>query len=137
MFTTAAKMSLIASQGKKELRYVQEKLARGEALFIALADLRRLRCQRCLPFLGTSSFQFIFAGHYVLLLDYDPRSDSFRYLDPAQPSMLTHSVRSSEHPHCNCVIRATDFEAAWAATGTDHDLIEIPWPSADRSPGLP
>jgi Guanylylate cyclase len=133
LFDKAKAAGLPMYQHKKPLDVICDKLSKKEAIFIALIDLRRLRCQRCLPFLGTGSFQFVFAGHYVLLLDYDYKSDSFRYLDPAKPRLLLHSSSSAEHPHCNCVMLASDFEAARTSIGTDEDLIEIPLKPAPPS----
>jgi len=117
MFARARDSMLPMEQHHVELDYICDKLSKLECLFIALLDLRKLRCSRCI--ISASTFQFTFAGHYVLAVGYSYESDSIAYLDPA----VCHSSTRGRGPYC--YMKAADFEAARMTAGTDEDLIEL------------
>ena len=91
--------------------------------------LRRFACLECS--LGAGAFQFVFAGHYVLLAPggYDAASDTFEYFDPhvAPHGGEAEGAGGGAVPH-GCRMTAATLEAARTAAGTDEDLLEVQLP---------
>ena len=58
--------------------------------FIVLTDSRHVVCTECVRM--RRLLRFTFAGHYIVLLAYDPDSDLFAYADPAAVTGMLVSV---------------------------------------------
>jgi len=62
--------------------------------------------------LRDSHFLSFFQGHFIVLVSFDPKTDSFIYRDPGVVDEV-------------CMISAKNFEAARQSPGTDEDCIVI------------
>ena len=118
LFEVARSRGLVMAERSLSLDHICDHLSRRACMYVALVDLRRITCKRCL--IAAGAFQFVFAGHYVLLVSYDYATDQIIYMDPN----VSHSAHATSGPYC--VMAAADIEAARLVKGTDEDIIEIP-----------
>jgi len=91
---------------------------------IALVNMRLLKCKECMARKSCASLccnlgailekmkGYDYAGHYIVLINYDPTEDMFIYRDPAASDSF-------------CTILAEDFDRARQAEGTDCDCIVV------------
>lgn len=117
LFADAASKGIVVREESVPLDELKLQLMAESSLYIALLDLRHVRCTDChrrRPF-----FCFTYLGHFVVLCDYDPKTDLFMYRDPGSSASA-------------CFMRSADLEQARRSLGTDEDLICIP-----RIPDVP
>lgn len=112
MFERAAEAGVAVVEHRLSLDDIRARLLARRSVFIVLTDLRCLTCTRCMFKNLTRYLQFSFAGHYVVVCDYDADRDEYAYKDPAS---------SAE----TCWIRTEDLEAARSSFGTDDDIVEV------------
>jgi hypothetical protein len=98
--------------------HIAERLQRRSHIYIALVDLRLLRCEACGPAHSASEAAALardeYWGHYVLLYGHDAATGRVSYLDP--------SAHASPQ---GCATGSAALHAARCAVGTDEDILEI------------
>jgi hypothetical protein len=130
-FADARALGVAVRATSLPLEYIVSRLRARTHVFIALLDLRWVRCTRChrpterrrtsardagspLSQLGVRTItQTEFAGHYVLLTGYDEANGLVEAMDPAGSSCE------------RCWLPVDALERGRRAQGTDEDLLEV------------
>ena len=107
-FATARDRGLTVREEEADLGVVAAELGAGRACFVALVDYRLLRCAVC----GAGGRAPSYQGHYIVLTGCE--GGTLYYLDPAGAA-----------PSGGCAVEFRAFSAAWAAAGTDKDLLWV------------
>jgi hypothetical protein len=101
--------------------HIAERLQRGSHIYLALVDIRLMRCEACGAEHSNSELAALphdgYWGHYVLLYGCDGATGRVSYLDP--------SPRASP---LGCAIGSAALHAARCAVGTDQDIVELEVP---------
>lgn len=101
--------------------YIIRQLAAKSSLFIALLDMRYMRCCEC----GWAApCPESYVGHYVVLESYESSGPYVRYMDPDARARCIQT----------CAMTVDTLEASRLSAGTDEDLLEIPY-DANRVQG--
>jgi hypothetical protein len=109
-FLLASSVALPVNAEHISMADICMKLAAGTHVYILLVDLHLLKCSRC--WLKGGVLRFGYAGHYILLLGYDPGAHLVSYMDPATDTVC-------------CYCSPEEIDAARSARGTDEDIIHI------------